>query len=55
MPIYEPNRARKLTGFFFILGGAIFTSSLLFFVVGFALITIIGTRIPSGPIGEIVS
>ncbi len=52
MPIYEPKRARKLTGFFFILGGALFTSIILFFVVGFSLMTILGTRIPSGPIGD---
>jgi hypothetical protein len=52
MPIYNPNRARKITGFFFILGGAIFTPITLFFATGFALMTILGTKIPSGLIGD---
>lgn len=49
---YEPNRARKITGFFFVLGGAMFTSILLFFVTGYLLMTILGTKIPAGPIGD---
>lgn len=49
---YEPNRAMKLTCFFFILGGAMFTSIALFFVTGFLLMAILGARIPVGPIGN---
>ena len=50
---YEPNRARKLTRFFFVLAGAMFTSTLLFFVTGYLLITILGTKIPVDPIGDV--
>ena len=49
---YEPNRARKITGFFFVLGGAMFTSIFLFFATGYLLMTILGTKIPAGPIGD---
>jgi hypothetical protein len=49
---YEPNRARKITGFFFVLGGAMFTSILLFFVTGYLLMTILGSKISAGPIGD---
>lgn len=49
---YEPNRARKITAFFFVLGGAMFTSIALFFFTGYLLMTILGTRIPAGPIGD---
>jgi|WetSurMetagenome_2_1015567.scaffolds.fasta_scaffold208784_1 hypothetical protein len=50
-PKYDPNRARKLTGFFFVLGGALFTSIFVFFVLGFILMSILGTTIPSGLLG----
>jgi hypothetical protein len=50
-PKYDPNRARKLTGFFFVLGGAMFTSIFLFFALGFTLMSILGTTIPSGLLG----
>ena len=45
-------RARKLTGVSFVVGGAIFTSILLFFTIGFTLVTILGKPIPSGPLGD---
>ena len=50
-PKYDPNRARKITGFSFVLGGAIFTSIFLFFATGVILMTILGTRIPGGTLG----
>jgi hypothetical protein len=49
---YEPNRARKITGFFFVLGGEMFTSIFLFFVTGYLLMTILGSKILAGPIGD---
>jgi hypothetical protein len=49
---YDPDRARKLTGIFFVLGGAIFTSIFLFFTTGVLLMTILGTRIPGGTLGN---
>ena len=49
---YDPNRARKLTGFSFVVGGAIFTSIFLFFTTGIVLMTILGTRIPGGTLGN---
>ena len=48
----KANRAMKSTRFFFILGGAIFTSIILFFLVGFLLMTILGAPIPAGIIGD---
>jgi hypothetical protein len=50
-PKYDPKRARKLTAASFVIGGAMFTSIFLFFVTGILLMTILGTRIPGGPIG----
>jgi hypothetical protein len=49
---YDPNRARKLTGFSFVLGGAILTSVFLFFAIGVILMTILGTKIPGGTLGN---
>jgi hypothetical protein len=51
-PKYDPNRARKLTGFSFVLGGALFTSIFLFFALGLILMAILGTRIPAGTLGN---
>jgi hypothetical protein len=45
-------RARRLTAFFFVLGGALFTSIAIFFVAGFLLTIILGTHIPTGIIGD---
>jgi hypothetical protein len=49
---YDPIRARKLTGFSFVIGGAIFTSIFLFFSTGIVLMTILCTRIPGGILGN---
>ena len=48
----KAKRARRLTGFFFVLGGAIFNSILLFFATGLLLMAILGRHIPTGPIGD---
>ncbi len=45
-------RAIRLTAFAFILGGALFTCIILFFVTGFLLMYILGTDIPADPIGD---
>ena len=50
-PKYDPKRARKLTAISFVIGGAMFTSIFLFFAIGVLLMTILGTKIPGGPIG----
>ncbi len=42
---------KKLNRFFFILGGAIFGSITIFFVLGTLLITLLGGPIPSGSFG----
>ena len=52
LPRYEPNRARRLTEFSFIIGGALFGSILIFFLSGAILMQILGGPIPSGNFGN---